>query len=375
MGIKKLSAIKILVLLLSYIVLGNCNLFAQLSHENKDFKVIGYFKGSSDEVLKFDYSKLTHIIFCFTDLKGNKIALNDNKDEKILKLLVEQKKRYSSLKVMVALGGWSGCEKCSPIFAIDSNRKIFAKSVKEFIAKYNLDGFDLDWESPVIGGYKNHPAIPEDKDNFTALIYELRKALPSPLEISFDANSFPEYVLNSIDWAKTIPNVDFVNLMTYGLPNDKPKHTGHHSALYSSPFQRESVNSGVLLLDSLKVPVGKIIIGAAFYGFVVQNVDSPDYRLGQIGKSKNTPYYRDIISEYSEAKGYILHWDKIAMAPYLYSSSERTFITFDNPESVALKTRYALDKKLGGIMFWRINGDAYKNGLLDAINAELNIRK
>lgn len=350
------------------------NTFAESLFEKQSFKVIGFFLGNAEEASKFDYSKLTHVIFCFTDLKGNKIALKDTNDEKTLKLLVEQKLKYKNLKITAALGGWNGCETCSPIFAIDSNRKIFSESVKKFVEKYNLDGFDVDWESPVIGGHKNHPAIPEDKDNFTELIKQLRKELPSPYEISFDANSFPEYVLNSIDWIKVMSFVDNVNLMTYGLPNDKPKHTGHHTALYSSPFQKESLDSGVQLLDSLRVPLEKIIIGAAFYGFVVRNVDSVNYGLGQTGKNKNSPYYRNIIEDYTESKGYELHWDSTAMAPYLYNSSEKTFITYDNKQSVALKTKYAIEKKLGGIMFWRINGDSYKNGLLEAIDNQKNIQ-
>ena len=368
-----MSKIICLIMLFSGIFFGNA--FSESLQEKPSFKTIGYFLGKAEEVDKFDYSKLTHIIFCFTDLNGNEITFKDSNDEKILKLIVEKKKDFKHLKVMVALGGWSGCGTCSPVFTTDNNRKIFAKSVRKFIDNYNLDGFDVDWESPVIGGHKNHPAIPADKDNFTELIKDLRVALPSPYEISFAANSFPDYVFYSIDWKKVIPLVDFVNLMTYGLPNDKPKHTGHHTALYSSTFQKESVNSGVQLLDSLEVPLTKIVIGAAFYGFVVQNVDSANFGLGQIGKSKNSPFYRDIIEEYNEPKGYKLYWDSTAMAPYLYCFSERTFITFDNRESVALKTKYAMEKKLGGIMFWRINGDSYQNGLLEVINKQVKMSK
>jgi chitinase len=100
---------------------------------------------------------------------------------------------------------------------------------------------------------------------------------------------------------------------------------------------------------------------------VVTNVDSLNFGLGRRGKSKNAPNYADIIEKYTSADGYILHWDSVAMAPYLYSPKEKTFVTFDNRKSCSLKTKYALDAKLGGIMFWRINGDTGKSGLLDAI--------
>lgn len=339
--------------------------------EEQKFRVVAYFLGPIEDVEKYDYDKLTHLIFCFMQLDGNKIALQDVQKEKVLQKLVAQKKKHPNLKVMVALGGWSGCETCAAVFSSDSNRVIFAKSVKDFLVKYHLDGFDLDWESPVIGGKYGKGSL-ADKAHFTLLIKELNKALNTAYELSFDANSFSEYVEKAIDWKEVMPYVDFVNLMTYGLPNDKPAHTGHHSALYSSPFQKESVESGVKLLENLHVPLRKIVIGAGFYGFVVKNVDTLHYGLGQKGKSGGDVTYKKIMQDYTFARGYKAHWDSIAQAPFLYSKNEKTFITFDNVASCKLKTRYAIDKKLGGIMFWKINGDTDENELVKAIDQELH---
>ena len=356
------------ILLLMVLSLG-CGQVISGSKDYSSFRVIGYYLGTKHEVEHFEYQKLTHIIFCFTQLDGNKIAFEDSLQEETLRLLVDQKKKYPQLKVMVALGGWSGCQTCSSVFSSETDRQVFAKSVKEFLIKYDLDGFDLDWESPVMGGKYGH-GKPEDKTNFTSLIKALRQELPPPYELSFDANSFPEYVQNSIDWPEVMPHVDFVNLMTYGLPNDKPAHTGHHTALYSSPLQKESVASGVELLDSLKVPMNKIVIGAGFYGFVVKEVDAENHGLGQKGKSGGDVKYKDIVVKYTPEKGFITHWDSIAKAPFLYNAEEKIFITYDNVESCRLKTEYAMRKKLGGMMFWKLNGDLPKDGLLDAIYQE-----
>ena len=129
------------------------------------------------------------------------------------------------------------------------------------------------------------------------------------------------------------------------------------------------------LLDSLKVPHDKIIIGSGFFGYVIQGVDSLNFGLGRQGKSRHTITYKEILSNYTDEKGYKTYWDTIAKAPYLYSFLGRTFITYDNKESCSLKTKYALDNKLGGIMFWRLNGDTPKDGLLNAIyEAKKNYR-
>lgn len=345
-------------------------------HTNKktSFRVVGYYRGDIKDVEKFEYEKLTHLIYCFTYLQGNTIGFKTEDSKNTLVRCTELKKKYPHLKVLVSIGGWGGCETCSDVFSTETARKEFALSVKEMLLEYNADGIDIDWESPVIGGYKDHKASPNDKENFTALLKELNKRLPKKAEISFDANSFREFIDLSIDWKKVLPLVDFVNLMTYGLPTDKRGHTGHHTALFSSPNQSESIDKSINYLDSLGVPLNKLVIGAAFYSFVVQNVDSLNNGLGQPGKFKANVNYNQLIENYTEKDGFNYYWDNIAKAPYLYNSQQKIFVTFDDKVSVSLKTQYAIDKKLGGIMFWKLNGDTFSNGLLDTIDKQIKLR-
>jgi chitinase len=339
------------------------------------FRVVGFYHGKGSDIEKYEIDKLTHLIFCFTNLQGNKINIKNAEDEETLKRFVSLKAKHPKLKVLVSFGGWGGCETCSDVFASDSGRKEFATSVKDLLIKYNADGIDLDWESPVIGGYKNHKASKDDKANFTALVKELRNTLPAKSEICFDANSFKEFLELSIDWKVVMPLVDFVNLMTYGLPNNDRGHTGHHTALYSSPYQIESVDKAILALDSMNIPLNKIIIGAAFYSFVVENTDSLNNGLGSTGKFKANVNYSKLLETYTEKDGFEYHWDSIAQAPFLYNKQLRTFVTYDDKKSVTLKTKYAIDKKLGGIMFWKLNGDTYTDGLLDAIDKQIKLAK
>lgn len=334
------------------------------------FRVVAYFRGDIKEVEKYDYNKITHLIYCFMYLQGNKLGFKNEDSENTLKACLALKKKYPHLKVMVALGGWGGCETCSDVFSSEQGRQEFATSVKEILVKYQADGIDIDWESPVLGGFKDHKASLADKQNFTALILTLRKTLLKKHEICFDANSFKEFIDQAIEWDKVMPYVNFVNLMTYGLPADKRGHTGHHTALYSSLHQQESIEKSILYLDSLKVPLKKLVIGAAFYSFVVKEVDSVNNGLGQRGKFKANVNYNKLLEDYTAEKGYNYFWDSIAQAPYLYNSTLKEFVTFDDKRSVTAKTKFALEKKLGGIMFWRLNGDVYEKGLLDAIDRE-----
>lgn len=330
-------------------------------------RVIGFYHGDDSEIEKYNIEKLTHIVFCFTTLKGHKIGFKKAEDKETLQKLCALKNNYPNLKVLVSFGGWGGCYSCSNVFARESYRKGFAKSVKDFLIENNADGFDLDWESPVIGGFPNHNASEDDKENFTKLIKELRTALPSEMELSFDANTFKAYVEKSVDWDRVMPFVDYVNLMTYSLPGNNPNRTGHHTALYSSPAQIESVDMAVRRFDSLGVPKHKLIIGAAFYGEMVETVDTINHGLGRNGVFKAHINYQGISSKLLKDSNYTYHWDSASKAPYLYNSTNQTFVTFDNRKSVSLKAKYAVENQLGGIMFWKLDADSYENGLLDAI--------
>jgi len=227
----------------------------------------------------------------------------------------------------------------------------------------------------VIGGYENHKASKDDKENFTLLIKELRNTLPAKSEICFDANSFKTYLDLSIDWQKVMPLVDYVNLMTYSLPSNAKGQTGHHAALYSSPFQNESVDIAIHRLDSIGVPKNKIIIGAGFYSEVSENVDSVNYGLGRPGTFKKNVNYNKLFETFKETEGYEYHWDSIAQAPFLYNKRLKTFVTFDDKKSVLLKTKYAIENKLGGIMFWNLRYDTFRDGLLDAIDKQIKSNK
>lgn len=364
------------IILLSFIISSNCQEpLRQNEKKSNNFRVIAYCMSDGGEIEKYEIDKLTHLVFCFTYLQGNKISFKNSEDEDRFKRFIALKAKYPKLKVLVSFGGWGGCKTCSDVFASDCGRKEFVISVGDLLKKYNADGIDVDWESPVIGGYEDHKASKDDKVNFTLLIKELRKTLPAEREVCFAANSFKTYLELSIDWQKVMPLVDYVNLMTYSLPGNVKGQTGHHAALYSSPFQHESADIAIRKLDSIGVPMSKIIIGAGFYAEVSENVDSLNNGLGRPGTFKTYVKYKELIDTLKENHGYEYHWDSLAQAPFLYSKQLKIFITFDDKKSVSLKTKYAIDKRLGGIMFWQLRQDTFRDGLLDAIDKQIKTNK
>lgn len=60
------------------------------------------------------------------------------------------RKQNPNLKVLLSVGGW-GARGFSGAAATKDTRAVFIQSAQEIIAKYGLDGIDLDWEYPVNG--------------------------------------------------------------------------------------------------------------------------------------------------------------------------------------------------------------------------------
>ncbi len=341
-----------------------------LKADASPFRIIGYYCGTTALVDSFETERLTHLIFCFCHLNGNRFEIGSSADSATIQKMVLLKKKHPALKVMLSLGGWSGCQTCSDVFNSAQGRQEFAQSVKEVSDYFHTDGIDLDWEYPAIKGFPGHTFRAEDRDNFTDLLKELRAINGASFEISFAAGGFSEFIQNSIDWPKAMHYTDFVNIMSYDLVHGYSKQSGHHTPLYSTPQQLESTNHAVQLLLKAGVPAEKLIIGAAFYGrfFQIDPGHPVDlYQPGFFSHSFSSKFSTDSLST---ANGFTIHWDSIAQAPYAINEKRRLVATYDDARSVSLKSQYAHKKKLGGIMFWQLMDDKFKGGLLEKMVGE-----
>jgi chitinase len=337
-----------------------------------DLAVIAYYTGDGMDLARYDFNKLTHVIYSFVHLDGNRLNFDNPEARATYQRLVALKQAYPHLKVMFALGGWGGCETCSEIFQSSANRSAFAQSTLDLLQEFGGDGLDLDWEYPSIEGYPGHAYGPQDKDNFSALVKILRDTLGSDYLLTFAAGGFDQFLHDSVDWRAVVPLVDHVNLMAYDLVNGFSQVTGHHTPLYSTEPQYNSTDNAVSYLLSLGVPPNKIVIGAAFYSRVWEQVAPNNNGLYQAGVHVPGLPFSEIPTSYTAAQGWQYLWDEVAMAPYAYNSEEKRFATFDDVRSITLKTRYVREHQLGGIMFWQLPGDSDQNGLVDAIYAEKN---
>ncbi len=347
-------------ILLSYFLFLSFSIIAQTP-----YKIIAYYTGNGEAIRQWPVDKLTHIIFSFLKVQNDTLGFRNEKQENSLRQLVELKKNYPQLKIMVSIGGWGGCAFCSEMFSSKKRRQLFAKTTVALFNKYGIDGLDLDWEYPAIEGYPGHTYTISDKNNFTELVKELRMQMGNGFLLTFAAGGFVKYLEQSIDWDAVLPQVDFVNLMTYDLVGGYATITGHHTPLMDYIQGQESTAKCVNWLLEKKVPAQKLIIGAAMYARVWENVPDTNHGLYQSGKFKQGVGYNDFVNYFSDTSGYIYYWDNKAKAPYQYNAAKKLFATFDDKKSISEKTTFIRSKKLGGIMFWELGQDLQQNGLVE----------
>ena len=338
-----------------------------VAQTDKEFRIVGYYSGPTALIDSFQTEQLTHLIFCFSHLEGNRLRIGSAADSATIKKMVELKHKNKELKVMLSLGGWGGCETCSDVFSTATGRNEFAQSVKAISAYFGTDGIDLDWEYPAIQGYPGHAFKNADRENFTALLKVLREVNVSDFQLSFAAGGFTSFIDSSVEWMEVIKYTDFINIMTYDLVHGYSTVSGHHTSLYSTEKQVESTDHAVQMLLEAGVPANQLVIGAAFYGRYFEIADGNPVDLYMPCRFSHALSSKDMTDSLSVDRGFEWRWDDEAQAPYAINVERRLVATYDDERSIALKTKYAVAYRLGGIMFWQLMDDKFDHGLLEVM--------
>jgi chitinase len=344
------------------------------------YEVVAYVMapqpGALLDVTTIAAAKLTRINYAFFILKDGVISERRDHDDDNLRALVSLKQQNPQLQVMLSVGGGSGSAGFSEMASTAEGRKKFVDSAMAMIEKFNLDGIDVDWEYP---GYTHTPGMkvgPEDKQNYTLVLRDLRrrfdkeeKRLGRPLVTSSATGATQKWMANT-EMGKAAKWMTSVNMMCYDWYAAREKNTGHDSPLYTNPQDPKHISIDDAVKMNLKagVPRRKLVIGIPFYGRRWTGVGSTNNGLWQpvTGEGSGIQFWQTV--PLVNSQGFVRYWDSVAKAPYLYNAQTQTFITYNDAEAEKARTAYVKRNHLGGIMFWQYSGDP-ENILLDAINS------
>jgi chitinase len=349
-----------------------CGLSFGAPRTSGKMEVTGYVftRGTALTPGQVDAKYLTRINYAFANIQGGRMVLGADTDAQNFAQLTALRKSNPRLTVLVSVGGWLWSTNFSDMASTAESRRTFEESVMKFLAQYDLDGLDIDWEYPGLTG-AGHPFRAEDKQNFTALLAELRARFNAEakktgqrlyLTVAMGAG---DDVLAHSEMQKVQRYVDTVNLMTYDYYEaGSDPITGHHAPLFANPMDPKKASSDETVRAYEKA-------GVPFYGRAWGDVPDTNHGLFQPGKTVAgiNAQYSAIVSGML-GQGFTRYWDDASKVPYLYNAEKHIFVSYEDPESLALKCAYVHNHKLGGVMFWEYFGDP-DGTLLQAIDKGL----
>ncbi|KAI8865807.1 chitinase [Ramicandelaber brevisporus] len=386
------------------LVAAACAATVALAADDSNSKVVvGYYPSWNSGALKgFDYSQVTHMHYA-SALPQNDGTISFDGDWFIDN--VTKAAQAKGTKVAISVGGIGGSSEFSPVVASPELRAKFIDNIVSFVDKHGLDGVDLDWEYPgrQVNDCNNQrcfelPAAVEAAalDKKFGTDADKRKIITLAIRVQpFDGPNGPLKDVRA--YAK---QVDFASVMAFDHGNRLSKTTTPLAPFNFEKGKGDAYSVVQAVNDWLKAgwPASKLVLGVPFYGrSTTTTVDMSKDLTNQYvskkmevphGDSEDTVWAGPCTGSSPEYSG-MWHWknmrkegtlsgptnpgaewvrvfDSITMTPWLFNPSTNTYISYDDPDSLANKVTYANDKGLRGMAAWDLYGD---NGeLLPVLN-------
>ncbi|MDG0872135.1 glycosyl hydrolase family 18 protein [Paenibacillus thiaminolyticus] len=300
---------------------------------------------------------------------------NDQIKENIKKL----KEQNPKTKMVLAVGGY-GADGFSDA-SLDGNRYLFTESIINMVKELELDGVDIDWEYPAFHAWNTQKARPEDTQNFTSLMKELREKLyrlPHPKNKKYlltFASGTQDWYFKNVEVNKVEKYVDYINVMTYDFTGRWSDTTGYNSNLYPDREKKakHSIDQVITMYLEHEIDSKKLLLGVPAYSYGWKDVKSKTDGSFSPGKpidiDKTDLSYKTLEKSYLNKNGYKRYYDDQAKTAYLYNGS--TFISYEDKEALAEKVKYIKAKELGGAMVWEYSQDA-EDGIVKFLGESLN---
>ncbi|KAL5005913.1 hypothetical protein ScPMuIL_017071 [Solemya velum] len=355
------------------------------SVNGQSFKRVCYFTSWSSKVEKpearfeitdIDTSLCTHLIYAFAKIDTSNMRLMKYQDDDDSGQFDNKGRFYDftrlknqnpDLVTLLSVGGQSLSAGFIHVVATSKTMRLFARNCVIFLRDRNFDGLDVDWEFP--GDIY--------RDSFTTLLKVMREEFAResrvknrrPLLLTIAAG-VGESAIQSYDIGKIAGYVDFINLMSYDFHGVWSTVTSFSDPLYSRASnlqfnQHLSQDWAVHYWLNASVPAEKIVMGVSVIGLslVLKNPEKHGMGEGTNGAAPAGPLKltkgKQSFPEICQTRlqGALVFWDDEQKMAYSYLGSRWT--GYNNPRSIEVKTEYAIENGLGGLMFWSLEWDDF----------------
>jgi chitinase len=316
---------------------------------------LGYAYGRAEGI---SLERFTHVCHAFVE---------PSEDGRIQRSLdapnhdLVDKAHKANVRILLSVGGWGLDQKFAAVVANHQFLERFVAGLAWLVAEFDYDGVDLNWE---------YPDTTEELVGFERFARQLRAELDAlgikrgrPMLLTIAASAHPG-TLRWLDREFLLSVFDWVNIMSYDYAGEWSTHAGHNAPLFaSSSLAAESLSvdrTVRYLLEDRKIPARRLVLGLPLYGrgFAVaepyqSTADAPESKYGSIT-------YARIVDLTSQ--GWRRRWDADTKTPWLLAPDGSEVIGYDDAESLAGKTTWAMNLGLRGVFFWELRQDRLPDG-------------
>ncbi|KUJ19692.1 glycoside hydrolase [Mollisia scopiformis] len=309
-----------------------------------------------------DITGYTHMLFAFASIDPNSFQVVPLEASHPALYAQFTARKSASLQTWISVGGYSFSDPGPTqttwpnLVSSSGNRASFINSLIQFMTQYGFNGVDLDWEFP---GVASRGGQPSDTANFVSLVQEMRSTFGSNYGISVALP--PDFAsLQNFNPSAMAPSIDFFNFMSYDL------HGPWEAAILGADVRSQSsindISSDLLPLWFDNVPPSKVNLGIAYYGrgYTLQDPSCTDVSCPYTGAS-NPGTCTDSAGVLSLREIEVLIQQQ-GLVPKLLSdemikqiSWGNQWMGYDDADTVTLKSAWADQQCLGGMMYWSMD--------------------
>ncbi len=295
--------------------------------------------------------------------------------------MIALKKQFPHLKILLSVGGGTYNKQLLALTKDKEKLMKFAKSCVDLLDFYDhsyvtqdkeiktnhlvyqglFDGLDIDWE------WSPSQLTADTTKAYTQFIQEVARLLKvrgnnSMLTIALQVT--PK-IYNNLELEKLVGSINWFHVMAYDF-------YGPHSGLvgFNAPIcdtrQVYSVDGAVQALMQRGVSPEKMVLGLPLYGYVYS--ESAGYKSTIKNKDQvKSMSYHVMKTKYLAHADYKKGWNSYEKSSSAYNAKDKVFISYDSKESLMEKTKFAKNKKMQGVVLWRLSGDDAQHSMVNGI--------
>ncbi|KAJ7590753.1 glycoside hydrolase [Mycena floridula] len=338
---------------------------------------------------KIAFSKFDIIYFAFAIPTAECELTWDSPGSSALLQKLRQLAEPTSTKITLSIGGWTDSQHFSNCVATQASRQTFVSNILATYENYRLGGIDIDWEFPGQEGNPGNVYKPCDTSNFLFFLQLLRQTLPGDALITAAVQTTPfvgpdQQPLKDVSSFALVLNWIFImNYDTWGASSEPGPNAPLYDGSGHSSQREASAAAAFDAWTKANFPAEQLILGLPCYGYVSKSdaqklrtrMDSRLFKAtsrdtltnsGAIqaddGSMQGEVAYNTLMKQdLSRCKK---HWDYNSATPYLVCPGQ--VVSYDDEQSIGMKSQFAKKSGMGGVGFWVVSGDTDQWDLTNA---------